>query len=409
MCESIEIIEAQSDGGRFEFQSFESLIAPKSRDDFFENYWETRPYLVSRNIPGFFDSVLRLADVDEYLGTRAFHRPDIRLVRRGKDRNFDDYSKDGIADRAKVLREFRDGTMLLFSHLNRHHLPLAELLSRCEAQIHVPMRSNVYLSPPNSQGFKLHWDTHDVLVTQISGSKKWHIYDSPFELPHEDHKRDLQAWIGKAKKLAEVVLHPGSVLFLPRGFIHGAESEHDHSLHITFGLRSLTVADIVLGEFRRRSLLDLEMRKVALLDDFADEDKLERARATFRRVVGEMDLEDAANDVYKSFIRSRQPPARGALLDVTHGRELDHDKPLRLRGDALFQTFSSGDTISLAVDGVVVKLPAGVQQAIDYVVEQRDFTPRALPGLEHESRLILARTLLDCRLVEHAISTRELQ
>lgn len=401
MCESIETIEAQGQDGSFRFESFASLIQPKSAGEFFDDYWETTPFLVKRNIPGFFDSLLRLADVDDYLGTRAFHKPDIRIVKEGKDTRFEDYAKDGIADRTKVLREFRGGAMLLLSHLNRHHLTLAELVSRCEAETHVPMRSNVYLSPPGSRGFKLHWDTHDVLVLQISGSKRWHIHDNPLELPHEEHKRDFKKWVGKANKLAEVELRPGSVLFLPRGFVHGAESGSEHSLHVTFGLRSLTMADIVLGEFRRRSLLDIDMRKVALLDDFADQENLERARAVLRRVVEDMDIEQAIHDVHESFIRSRQPPARGALLDITCAAPLDHDRPLRRRPDALFKVFRDADTVRLAVDGTVVRLPVGVEPAIDHAIEQRQFTPRALPGLEHESKLILARTLLDCRFVEY--------
>jgi ribosomal protein L16 Arg81 hydroxylase len=401
MAEPIEIMEA--DGARRPvFESFDSLIHPKSRDEFFGQHWETKPFVLKRNIPGFFDEVLALADVDLYLGTRAFHEPDIRIVKNGKDSKFDDYAKGGIADRAKVMQQFRDGAMLVLSHMNRHHLPLAELLSRCEAQTHVPMRSNVYLSPPNSRGFKLHWDTHDVLILQISGSKRWHLYDSPFDLPHEDQKRRLKKRIDEANKLTEVVLEPGSVLFLPRGFVHGAESENEHSLHITIGLRSLTIGDVILRAFRRDSLLDPEMRKIALLDDFSDEARQQHARTVLRRVIENMDIEAAANDVYRSFIRSRQPPVRGALMDTIKDAGIGHEERMRVRADALFQTFRNEDGLSLAVDGVVVKFPSGVEEAIDYVRTRKEFTPGSLPGLEHESKLILARALLECRLVELA-------
>jgi ribosomal protein L16 Arg81 hydroxylase len=402
MSSPIEIIEAQSRDQKFRFETFASLVWPKSREQFFDDHWEKKPFFVQRDIPGFFDTLLRLEDVDEYLGTRAFRQPDIRLVKQGKDKNFEEYSKDGVADRAKVMQAFRSGTMLLFSHLNRHHLPLAELVSRCEAETHVPMRSNVYMSPPGSQGFKLHWDTHDVLILQVSGSKRWHLYDSPLVLPHEDQMRELKDWVGKANKLTEVVLRPGSVLFLPRGYIHGAESESEHSLHITLGLRSLTVADIVLAEFRRKSLLDVDMRKVARFEDLEDEERLEMAKNALRRVIEQLDIAAAANEVYKSFIRSRQPPARGVLTGAIAHTELDHGTELQLRDGALFQTFRSTDTLSLAVDGAVVELPLGVEPAVQHVIANRTFRASELPGLEYESRLILAKTLLECRLVEHA-------
>jgi ribosomal protein L16 Arg81 hydroxylase len=397
---SIEIVEPSRTSPSPAFDGFGALIAPKGVEEFFGEYWEKRPFFVARDDPEYFASLLTMRDMDEYIGTRAFHASDIRLVREGKDTGFEEYSKDGVADRHKMLKAFKDGTMLLFSHLNRHHLPLAELISRCEAETHLPMRSNVYLSPPDSQGFKLHWDTHDVLVLQIAGSKRWHIYDSPLGLPHEEHMRELKSWIPRAKKDTELVLRPGSVLYLPRGYIHGAEAEDDHSLHITIGLRSLTVMDIVLGEFKRASLQDLNMRKVAMFDDYRSEQAIESARQALRRVIENMDIENAANDVYKSFIQSRQPPARNALLGLTERQPLDHGTGLRLRRHALFNFFKAEGTISVAVDGAVVTLPEGAEAALEHIRREDSFTPASLPGLEHESRLIFAQSMLDCRLVE---------
>ena len=399
MPDPIETIDAQ-DAQPARFESFDDLIRPKSRDEFLGSYWETKPFFVRRDAAGFFDDLLKLSDMDLYLGTRAFHESDIRIVRNGKDHKFGDYAKGGVADRDKVMRLFRDGAMLVLAHMNRHHLPLAERIAGWEAQTHIPLRSNVYLSPPNSRGFKLHWDTHDVLVLQISGTKTWHIHDDPFDLPHEDQKRQLRKRMGEARKLGEVRLRPGSVLFLPRGHVHGAESGDDHSLHITIGLRSLSVGDVVLRAFRRESLLDPEMREIALLDDFSDEAARRRAKAVLARVLEKLDIEAAANEVYKSFIRSRQPPARGMLASAIEDVEIRHDDRMRVRPGALFQTFPGGNGISLAVDGTVVELPSGVERALDYIRGSEAFTPSALPGLEHESKVILAKALLRSRLVE---------
>lgn len=402
MSNALEIIEPQGPHGQFRFDGFDSMVHPKTTEEFYSEYWEQRPFFVRRDAPGYFDSLLTLADVDRYLGTKALHASEIRIVKGGVDKRFEDYSKDGIADAAQMMAAFRTGSMLLLSHMNRHHPPLAELLSRCEAQTHVPMRANAYLSPPGSTGFKLHWDTHDVLVLQISGAKKWHIYDNPLPLPHEEQMSELKHWVGQANKIDEIAMRPGSVLFLPRGYVHGAEAEDEHSLHITFGLRSLTVADIVLREFRRASLEDEDMRKVARLGDYADPTSAERARQALRRVIESMDLQGAIDEVHKSFIRSRQPPRLGALLEITGQSAIDHATELRLREDALYKVFKNADGISLAVDGTVLNFPGGIETAIDYVVEHKRFTPGSLPGLEHESKLLFSRSMLDCRLVERA-------
>ena len=175
---------------------------------------------------------------------------------------------------------------------------------------------------------------------------------------------------------------------------------YKRQLHITIGLRSLSVGDVVLRAFRRESLLDPGMREIALLDDYSEEAARERAKAVLARVLENLDIEAAANEVYKSFIRSRQPPARGMLMSAIDDAELLHGDRMRVRPGALFQTFPDGNGISLAVDGTVVKFPPGVERAFDYIRGGAEFTPSALPGLEHESKLIFAKALLGSRLVE---------
>lgn len=36
--------------------------------------------------------------------------------------------------------------------------------------------ANVYLTPPNSQGFAPHFDDIEAIILQIEGSKQWKIY-----------------------------------------------------------------------------------------------------------------------------------------------------------------------------------------------------------------------------------------
>lgn len=117
------------------------------------------------------------------------------------------------------------------------------------------------------------------------------------------------------------------------------------------GLRSSTVMDIVLGEFKRVSLQDLDMCKAPMFDDYRSEEAIEAARQAMRR-------------------------------------------------QARFNFFKADGTVSVAVDGAVVTLPEGVEAALEHIRREDSFTPESLPGLEHESRLIFAQSMLDCRLVE---------
>jgi len=38
--------------------------------------------------------------------------------------------------------------------------------------------ANVYITPPNSQGFAPHYDDVDVFILQVEGRKLWKLYDS---------------------------------------------------------------------------------------------------------------------------------------------------------------------------------------------------------------------------------------
>ncbi|CAJ1357602.1 unnamed protein product [Effrenium voratum] len=88
---------------------------------------------------------------------------------------------------------------------------------------------NAYLTPPGAIGKPPHVDDHDVLVLQLSGSKRWTLED------------------GKA---AQVTLQTGDVLYLPQGLPHHAAAQEDPlpSLHLAVGLhRQPMAACSVLG------------------------------------------------------------------------------------------------------------------------------------------------------------------
>ncbi|MDX3070280.1 cupin domain-containing protein, partial [Streptomyces sp. ND04-05B] len=61
------------------------------------------------------------------------------------------------------------------------------------------------------------------------------------------------------KPVAELVLHPGDMLYLPRGLWHSvAASEGEHSLHLTFGIQTTTGAQLLswlADDLRRHDVL----------------------------------------------------------------------------------------------------------------------------------------------------------
>ena len=85
------------------------------------------------------------------------------------------------------------------------------------------MQANAYYTPRGSQGFAVHHDTHDVLVLQVAGEKRWLLYEPLLELPLK-HQRYSQALGEHGEPTDDLVLRAGDTLYLPRGWLHQAET-----------------------------------------------------------------------------------------------------------------------------------------------------------------------------------------
>jgi ribosomal protein L16 Arg81 hydroxylase len=93
---------------------------------------------------------------------------------------------------------------------------LANLCRAVERTFSSHFQTNIYLSPPHAQGFKTHFDSHDVFVLQVSGSKLWTLYDTGVVLPLRGQAFDPDKH-APGPPTRELTLHSGDVLYCPRG------------------------------------------------------------------------------------------------------------------------------------------------------------------------------------------------
>lgn len=106
------------------------------------------------------------------------------------------------------------------------------------------VQANAYASWTDREGFGLHWDDHDVVVIQVHGSKRWRLYGSTREAPTF---RDVESpERPEGGPVADIVLSPGDVLYLPRGWWHAVTADQGtEPLHLTFGMVPHTGADLM--------------------------------------------------------------------------------------------------------------------------------------------------------------------
>ncbi|WP_327753980.1 cupin domain-containing protein (plasmid) [Sphingobium sp. SJ10-10] len=147
-------------------------------------------------------------------------------------------------DPARVHRLFDQGTTIVFQQLDRRLPALARVAAALSARFGHPVQCSAYLSPPSAQGLDIHHDTHDVLVLQIEGLKRFRLFEPIVAQPVP--RIDLSpAQVARARPVRDVALMPGDLLYLPRGVPHCAVAGEDFSLHLTIGVLAQSWAALI--------------------------------------------------------------------------------------------------------------------------------------------------------------------
>ena len=101
----------------------------------------------------------------------------------------------------------------------------------------------MYRTPPNARGFQAHFDFEDVFIVQVSGSKRWRVWEPdpsvgmarlPIKEPRTEALRSKDYVPSLRPRSVELLA--GDVLYIPRGHPHMAETGMNHSLHLTVTL-----------------------------------------------------------------------------------------------------------------------------------------------------------------------------
>ncbi|MBR0681287.1 hypothetical protein GXW74_12395 [Roseomonas eburnea] len=218
------------------------------------------------NDPERYAGLLSIADLDAFLRTDAARTPRVSMADGARKGSAavppDQYLEEGSdrVDLPRLLACHDDGASLVVSQFHELHPPLARFCRGLEKAFLHGVQANIYLTPPGAQGFRVHFDTHDVLVLQVSGRKAWRVWDAiPYAAPTR-HTPWANA-VAPEGEPQELVMSPGDALYLPRGVLHEAmvQEGEEPSLHITIGL-----LEPGLGEMLRHLLAELETEEPAL-------------------------------------------------------------------------------------------------------------------------------------------------
>jgi ribosomal protein L16 Arg81 hydroxylase len=192
--------------------------------------------------PTSFQKLCGVKDLEAFLASDSARTPRVGLADSRREGNagisYDDYTKgeDGRIDLPRLFALHDAGATLILSHMHEIHPPLGRFCRGLERIFLHPVQGNIYLTPPGAQGFRAHYDTHDVLILQVQGEKLWRLWPTPCVPFANTHTLSENQPILDEEPLSQM-MRPGDVLYVPRGVLHDASSQGaQSSLHLTIGI-----------------------------------------------------------------------------------------------------------------------------------------------------------------------------
>ncbi|MGB9377114.1 MAG: cupin domain-containing protein, partial [Mycobacteriales bacterium] len=375
-----------------------------------QDYWGRTPLLVPADPGEGFADLFSLDAADELLSRRGLRTPFLRVFKDGSAIDPSQYTRTGgagaeVADQAaadKVLGLVVDGSTVVLQGLHRVWSPLIDFADQLAAEIGHPVQVNAYITPPQSQGFAIHYDVHDVFVLQIAGRKRWQVREPTVPLPLRSQPwKSGAATVARAESqppVIDTVLSPGDALYLPRGYLHSAQALGEVCAHLTVGVHAVTRYALV------EALCALAADEPALREslplgiDVADPGALAvELEETIRVLVKRVEAADSS-DVARR-VRSRvwsgsraapiAPLAQAAAIGTLDGHSVVVLRP-RLR----HHLRHDGDRLVLEMPDRTMTLPESTGASLEVILAGEPVRVDDLPALDSADRLVLVRRLL---------------
>lgn len=389
------------------------VLAPVSVEDFFARHFEELPLHVSRDDPEYFADVYGIADVERTILTGAREPDKFSLVKRDVNEvDPSQFVREARANRAratgkgpttqldpaKITAFFEAGFTLIVKDAGLFCPELQHFCTDLQHGLAAYAQANVYCTPPASQGFDVHHDTHDTLTIQCEGEKTWKIYEPIVRLPVESQVFTSGMQGGERILHREVTLRQGDTLYIPRGFPHEAATSDSRSLHVTFALAPIRVVDVMDALARLACEGEIDLRRAYRPGEIDAPDFAERFARTIQAAIARtctpQSIALARELAVTELFELARPEAGGAFdqaqrLAALSDADLlvfDRSKPCDVR--------VRGNSIAVLFPGKALGFPVFCTRAI----EQLQAGPIAYAELDSalspHNRQLLVRTLV---------------
>lgn len=378
------------------------IINPIKSDDFLENYYEKKHLLINRNNPNYYQDVLSFDAINNLINTQTLVYPDCRLIDSKRDEPLDSslytLSNNNLIDSIKFLRLFSEGATMALGGLHRRISSLKSLCNSLLNQFTHEFQTNIYITPEDSQGFAPHYDTHDVFVLQISGSKNWQIYDMEKELALKSEQFNPEGFDpGPIKH--EITLNAGDFLYIPRGLVHDARTTDSSSMHITLGLLGYTWSDYFIESIVNTSLSEVNFKKYippSFANSINDQDYLQHVDLLLEKLKSDLYSQDGLNRFKKNLFSRAAKHIPDQFSELLNLSSIDLDTKVQRRKDIYAWIETDDDFAILNIYSTKIELPIESKEILEYIIDSKNpFLVKDLDDiLDDDSKIFIIKKLV---------------
>ena len=381
---------------------FDQVVDPVGREEFLEKYFEKQYLHLKRDDDKYYENILTAAEISQFLDRQDIFYPSLRIVKNGKEIPHSGYTlkgspighhrKDGIINTEQAFNLFNSGSTLVIQAGQRYFQNLSFFCHELSQVFSAPVQANLYITPQKSVGFNPHWDTHDVMVLQITGTKTWHLYGFGKELPVKSQGSSGQKFDQEPEQTFQ--LSPGDLLYLPRGYVHDAVADDGISAHITIGILAytwLTLIQNVMGQVaEQKTFREAIPFWSADLASRSDE-KIE----LLANALNNLDWESALKKLKKNFTTIQPMPVKNYFQSLVNISALTENTRIALNKGLFISEHMDGEKYVLNVPGKKIALPLSAMEIWNFIKDHHSFAMAELPGnWSTESKKALVQKLV---------------
>lgn len=161
----------------FPKKKFEWLISPVKTDKFFSGLWENKPLLVKRHESDYYHGIFSTSEMDKILrenNVKFSVNLDVTSYKNGQRET---HNLSGRALAPVVWDFYKNGCSVRLLNPQTFSESIWKLSSTLQEYFGSFVGANVYLTPPNTQGFAPHYDDIEAFILQLEGKKHWRLYN----------------------------------------------------------------------------------------------------------------------------------------------------------------------------------------------------------------------------------------